>query len=762
MTLRLGIDAGGTCTDAVLVDARGRVRASAKVATVHARPLESLRAAAGLALVRAGGAGGAADAARRVELVSLSTTLATNALVEGRGRPVGLVLIGLPPAGLHRAGLGAALAGDPVAFVGGGHDAAGEPLAALDREALADFARTAGPAVDAWAVSASFAVRNPAHELEAAAVLGASGALPVALGHELGEGLDAPRRALTALLNARLVGPIAALVDAAGELLAELGIEAPLVMVRGDGTVAAAELARARPVETILSGPAASVVGACALARVDDALVVDTGGTTSDLVRVEGGRPRLSPGGARVGGHRTTVRAIEVSSVGLGGDSEVRLADVAPAHRARDARTGETGADSIGGTVALGPVRVVPLSTLAGPEAPAAHRAATLGTLRRQLERGRATERDGRFVVRVDAGESGGGGGVEGGSGGELGRALAPGPARLLGHLGAAPVALEDLARASGLGAALDRPLGRLEALGLVRRAGFTPTDAMRVIDVNGGRRDGGRREGADEGGEAPGVGEADEAALLGGALLGREAGAKVAGRAAGATGPGGSALAAAVRIAEATRREMALRVALACADVALDDRESGAAGPVGPRRRGRAVGPSAEARRERLRWLGETLAASGESPWLALAPRLGVPLVGVGGPAHRHHPAAAALLGTRCVLPEHAAVANAVGAVAGAVRESRTVTLVPEGPGAVRVLLASGPVVVPDLETAARIATEAVGEAALEAARAAGAEAPVVSVRRDDALVEIGGASTLVESRVTAVAVGRPAGARR
>ncbi len=107
--------------------------------------------------------------------------------------------------------------------------------------------------------------------------------------------------------------------------LAAVGIAAPLMVVRGDGALISAAMARERPIETILSGPAASIVGARWLTGETDALVSDIGGTTTDVALLRDGRPEIDPLGARVGGWRTMVEAVAMRTTGLGGDSEVHL-----------------------------------------------------------------------------------------------------------------------------------------------------------------------------------------------------------------------------------------------------------------------------------------------------------------------------------------------------------------------------------------------------------------------------------------------------
>ena len=126
------------------------------------------------------------------------------------------------------------------------------------------------------------------------------------------------------------------LVAATETFLDRRGIHAPLMVVRGDGALVSAAFARHRPIETILSGPAASLVGARYMTGLDNAIVSDIGGTTTDVAVLDKGRPRLDPNGATVGGFRTMVEAVAMRTFGLGGDSEVSLDDntMAPAHQA--------------------------------------------------------------------------------------------------------------------------------------------------------------------------------------------------------------------------------------------------------------------------------------------------------------------------------------------------------------------------------------------------------------------------------------------
>ena len=327
----LGIDTGGTYTDAVLFDETAGVLASGKSLTTK----HDLALGVGRAVDSVLG-----ESAADIELVSLSTTLATNAIVESQGSPVGLILVGQGPEALKRSDLSRALRGDPVVFVTGGHTAAGDEQAPLDEAAVLAGLSEHSSKVAAFAVASLFAVRNAAHEQRVRDIVRDHTGLPVTCSHELSSNLDAPRRALTALLNARLIPFLQQLILATRQMLEDRGIGAPLMVVLGDGSLVAAEEALKRPVETILSGPAASAVGARYLSGKNDVLISDIGGTTTDIAILRNGWPALNVQGATVGGWRTMVEAVAVHTVGLGGDSEVHA----------------------GAGLALGPRRVVPLS----------------------------------------------------------------------------------------------------------------------------------------------------------------------------------------------------------------------------------------------------------------------------------------------------------------------------------------------------------------------------------------------------------------
>jgi len=310
--LFLGIDTGGTFTDAALWDAHAcRVVSRSKAPTTHSNlSVGVINAIGGL------------DASHFAEIgmVGLSTTLATNAIVERTGRPVGLIIVG------YEGDISVPIPRVRIIRVAGGHDVAGRETAPLDEVEVRRFAEAVRGEVESFACASYFSVRNPAHELRVAKLLTRASRLPVVSGHRLSSDLNFPIRAVTAALNAGLIPLISELLDAVGHALDALKITAPLMVVKGDGSLMSDDTARERPIETILSGPAASVVGSAALlgkTDVDRSVVVDVGGTTTDIAVLDGGLPRLSDRGARVGEWRTSIHAVDARTVGLGGDSVI-------------------------------------------------------------------------------------------------------------------------------------------------------------------------------------------------------------------------------------------------------------------------------------------------------------------------------------------------------------------------------------------------------------------------------------------------------
>ncbi len=436
MTLVIGLDTGGTFTDAALLDtAAGTVLGTGKSLTTR----QDLSIGVGGAIDRVLETfdGDAGD----IGLVSLSTTLATNAVVEGVGGRVCLIMIGFDESALGRADLARALGQDKVFFIAGGHSPDGSPQARLDEAAIQTAVSDTKGDISAFAVAGHFATRNPDHEIRARDLLLELGNAPVTCSHELSSSLGGPRRALTAVLNARLVNLLDRLIAATESIMATRGLSCPLMVVKGDGSLLQADYARSRPVETVLSGPAASLAGAAFLANTKTALVADIGGTTTDIALLQNGAPRLKADGALVGGWQTMVEAADIRTCGLGGDSEVRPLT-------RGTATGLT----------LGPRRAVPLSLLATQWPDAKDRLAA------QLDVAVPMATDGRFVIPL----------MPNGVPNWLSRSEARLAAKALE---CGPVSIADIAGTQLALGAVDRLIAR----GLLTLAAFTPTDALHV-----------------------------------------------------------------------------------------------------------------------------------------------------------------------------------------------------------------------------------------------------------------------------------------
>lgn len=662
MAVFLGVDTGGTYTDAVIVDAAQSV-VLGKAKALTSRP--------DLAIGIAGAMAAALAAARadpaEVALVSLSTTLATNALVEGQGGRVALVAIGFDGADLARAGLAEAMSGDPAIAVAGGHEASGAEAQPLDLAALRQGLAGLPEGLAGVAVAGRFAVRNPAHELAARALVAEVTGLPVTCSHELSARLNGPKRALTAVLNARLIGMIARLIGACEAEMARLGIRAPLMVVRGDGALISAAQARERPIETILSGPAASIVGARWLTGLSDALVSDIGGTTTDVCLLRGGLPMIDPAGARVGRFRTMVEAVAMRTTGLGGDSEVHVVT-----------------EGLAGGLRLGPRRLIPVALLA-----AQHGAAVHAALDRALSAELPGEQDGRFALRLAP--------VAAGLGGR--------EAEVFARLGPDPVPLGALLRSRMEHAALDR----LVARGLVMLSGVTPSDSAHVL---------GRLEAWD--------GAAADKALR---LMTRRR-----------NGTGQRIAPDAPALAQAIIDRLTVQTAACLLEAALAEDGFGGDDP------GALVDhPLLQA------------ALQGHSGALRLTASLGVPVIGLGASAPSYYGAVGTALGAQMILPDHAGVANAIGAVVGqvAMRASGLVTSPAEGRFTAH--LAEGPQAFTSRDAALFALESALTATVTDRARAAGAGDLRVEVSRDLREAEIEGRVLFIEAELTVTASGRP-----
>lgn len=664
MSYLLGVDTGGTYTDAAIIeDASQKVIAKSKALT--SRPDLSI------------GVSGAIDAvlseagipAEQIGMVSLSTTLATNALVEGQGGRVALVFIGFDAAEMERDGLKDALGGDPVMAIAGGHNHAGDEQAALDLDALRAGLNDLPDGVTGFAVASHFATRNPAHEEQARDIVRDLTGLPVTCSHELSSALGGPKRALTAVLNARLIGMIDRLIQACEAHLSKVGIDARMMVVRGDGALISADLARKKPIETILSGPAASIEGARWLTDETTALVSDIGGTTTDVCLLRDGRPQIDPQGARVGPYRTMVEAVAMRTFGLGGDSEVHV---------------DTGLKV---QLRLGPRRIMPISLLAMDHKDLVH-----GTFDRALASDLPMIDGGRFVIPLWDGT--------------LPAGLDKREAAVAERLQTGPLRLGEAVTSRIEGPAL----GRLVTRGLVIEAGVTPSDAAHTLGLSDS--------------------------------WDSEAGVKALTLFARQRSGGGDRLA---ETPEQLAQMIIDQVTHQTADCILqsafaeDDRDFEMA--------------AVDLSRHPLTMAG----LDRHEGIMNITAAVGVPVIGLGASASSYYGAVGDRLGTVMKVPEHADVANAIGAVVGQVTMQAKGTVTSAGPGRVVAHLATGPTNFAETKDALAALKDQLEASVVADAQASGVEAPQVNVSVETQTATVENVEMFISAEMTVLARGRP-----
>jgi N-methylhydantoinase A/oxoprolinase/acetone carboxylase beta subunit len=501
---------------------------------------------------------------------------------------------------------------------------------------------------------------------------------------------------MTVALNARMITHVKALIDSVKRTLHARKIDAPLMIVKGDGTLINAASALARPVGTVLSGPAASVIGACALSGVANAIVADMGGTTTDIAVVRNGRPELSVDGALIGDWRPMVEAVKVYSIGLGGDSEVRF---------------------LGGKgLAIGPRRVVPISLLAHehPE--------VLPVLERQQNESPHGSQI-RFALRLHSDEA-------------LISRLPDDELRAWERLAKGPV---DLERSNIEDRPLSRALARLERKGLAIYSGFTPSDAAHVLGM------------ATHWSQA--------AATLAARVWARQM-RYMYGLGTWTLGDAVAPSRQVVDLVLSTICQKLIEAGLNDAGQMNEDRASNMAAlltqmalqgrkPTGntasdPATSATPSGGSA------------TVAPSSSVFSLQFAPDM--PLVALGAPASSYYPAVAEALGMQLRVPPYAEVANAVGAVLGEVSQRIHITVTQPVRGTFRVYTKGGPKDFAGVDAAIAHAKELAAAEAAQNAISAGADGTTVAFSQTDNTVnnDIDG-NMFFEAIVTATASGAP-----
>ncbi|MBR5329800.1 MAG: hydantoinase/oxoprolinase family protein [Firmicutes bacterium] len=429
MTTVLGIDTGGTYTDGViLIRETKEILASAKSHTTHENLINGIRS-----VIRK------LDYAdvESIDYVALSTTLATNAIVENNGCRVGALILGYDPEDLP-----------PCLWqkIPAEINLSGKEIHPLDEDVLREAVASFAGKVDAVAISGIFSIRNPEHELRAAAIVKEILSVPVIMAHDLTGTLGVQERTNTAILNAKLISVIDDLMAAVKEAMGEKNIKAPLMIVKGDGSLMTEQIAKERPIETILSGPAASIIGATYLNDIENGLVVDMGGTTTDVAILADGKPLVTKEGADVGGWRTRVSAVNAYTFGLGGDSYF-------------SRNNDTGLWEVG------PRRSRPVSVIA-KEFPY-YKQELYQRRNRQVGLYGFGQSDGLILLR-EPGE-----GVD----------LTPVQAKLIEALNDGPHTVVELGKLTGSDPNFFHP-ERLIEYGIIGLVGFTPTDVLCCMGI--------------------------------------------------------------------------------------------------------------------------------------------------------------------------------------------------------------------------------------------------------------------------------------
>jgi N-methylhydantoinase A/oxoprolinase/acetone carboxylase beta subunit len=665
MSLRLGIDTGGTYTDAVIINEQNQVLIAVKSLTTRHNLAIGISESIGKV---------PAQLLADIEMVSLSTTLTTNAVVEGNGAPVCALVVGLSETQVKKSGLGEIIDDSLIIRVAGGHDASGRQVAPLDIAAATAAILANKDKVSAFSVSAQFGVRNPSHEIELQNLVTELTQMPVTCGHELATSLGAPRRALTASLNARMIPFIQDLIEAVQTILQQLNIQAPLMIVKGDGSIVNAETALVHPVTTILSGPAASVIGACALSGSRNAIIADMGGTTTDIAIVTDGQPELASEGARVGDWQPMVETVKVYSIGLGGDSEVRFD---------------------GGSIALGPRRVVPLSLLAQqyPD--------VLKRMQAHLD-DTPTPRHNRFVTRLERNKA-------------LISQFTPIEHQAWEMLEHGPVEMETLVFKNQV---LAKAMARLVRRGMAIYSGFTPSDAAHVL--------GNSSHWSVEGAKLAAQIWARQMRFLYGL---------------GSWEKGNSE--------EPARRVFTLMNDAICQTLLEAGlHQENLLNEMRSKNLAELLGKLILKNGEK----------DDDNALFGINFGKSHPIVAVGAPAATYYPQAAKSLNVDLILPEYGHVANAVGAVMGSVVQRAEIIITQPTQGIFRIFHGATPFDVTDLVEAFSQAEAIVKEQALSLAKSAGAGEVDIRIRHDNKHVisELDG-ELFVEAKISAIATGKP-----
>lgn len=311
ISMYLGLDVGGTHTDAVIIHKSGVV-AHTKVATTHHNLLECINEAFQNVL--------SGIDPSHIKRVNLSTTLTTNAIIENKCEEVGIFVSGGPGINPTHYSIG-----KHYYIIDGQIDHRGTEITLLNLHQLEKaIKKCRKKGIKVFAVVSKFSTRNPIHEQYIQQKL--ADADFISVGHTLSGNLNFPRRIATAYYNAavwRLYNKFSYAIE---ESLKGFGVIAPVNILKADGGTIPLHVSRSVPVESILSGPAASVIGTMALCNItEDAVMLDIGGTSCDIAMFADGAPLIEKDGIRLNSHNTLVRSLKTKSIGIGGDSAIKV-----------------------------------------------------------------------------------------------------------------------------------------------------------------------------------------------------------------------------------------------------------------------------------------------------------------------------------------------------------------------------------------------------------------------------------------------------
>lgn len=311
----VGLDMGGTHIDGVIIK-KGQVVQTVKKPTDREDLFTSIWTALEELLEDYN--------KHEIQRINLSTTVSTNAIVEDKTSSVGMIIQSGP--GLPHDFLAC---GDENFFVSGYVDHRGKVVDDLNADEIEKSIDSfVNKGIESYGVVTKFSTRNPNHELRIQGLLNEKSTLTVTAGHKMSGKLNFPRRVFTTYLNSAISSTFQDFANHIKKSLEKEGVDAPLFILKADGGTMNIETAEEKPVETILSGPAASFSGMTGmLPTEEDAVLIDMGGTTTDFFFLADGVPLFEPLGIKIGDYKTLVRSVYSVSIGLGGDSNIEIVD---------------------------------------------------------------------------------------------------------------------------------------------------------------------------------------------------------------------------------------------------------------------------------------------------------------------------------------------------------------------------------------------------------------------------------------------------